>query len=744
MRYRAFLSYASADRIVGERFQRAVEHYRIPKALRGSDRGLGPVPKRLTPIFRDRSDADASANLGEALKNALDRSDALIPLCTPAAARSAWVNAEIRHFKALGRGHRIFPVILDGTPRRFDSDSAPDGAFPPAIFERVDAAGARLPGDDPEPLAADLRPIGDGFDLAKLKVVAGLTGVPLTELTQRQFEAERRERTIVRSVAAGLGTLAVVAATAAVIAYRSAEEARLRLSNAIEMAARRVDDAARFGDEYGVPTPVIRQLLAGAERDFTTLIGNDQTGVPILELQRGRLLVLFSQFYRAVGDSSGQLGRARAAVTTLDRVPVRRQLRRPATWLAALPERGNLTVEQLGALESLALALSDSGAMDAEVQAVLDRGRTLAAADGRHDYVARFWSRLGELHYNKGDLAAARAAQEQAVAALDAYLASNPVGDGPVERAVAMSDRAELLLESERHTEALAEQAMVVAVFEARVAHRPNDAAALQGLGHALTRQADMRYAVAGTWTESIGDLERAIDLFERIYTSDRGRIDYARDLSIALERLGDVLLQTNDLARARPLFDRAVGLRRERLARDPLNGEGLRDLAVGLERLGDIALAERDPDRALIRFDEARSVRLTGEGKGTTAIADPVRDRDLAVLWYKTGLARVHKGSKQPWRQAYQTAIDLIDPLVGDGSAPPGWLRDLAVFRFAYGEALSQAGRSADARAQWTAALALIEKQLAINPEDPRLIKDREQLLRLLGGAVKAPAARR
>src|SRR6185295_1366942 len=100
--YRAFISYASVDRVLGERFQRAVEHYKIPRSLRGADRGCGIVPKRLTPLFRDRSDANAAGDLGAALDAALAKSDALVPLCSPAAARSEWVNREIRNFKALG------------------------------------------------------------------------------------------------------------------------------------------------------------------------------------------------------------------------------------------------------------------------------------------------------------------------------------------------------------------------------------------------------------------------------------------------------------------------------------------------------------------------------------------------------------------------------------------------------------------------------------------------------------------
>ncbi|MEO8257014.1 MAG: TIR domain-containing protein [Acidobacteriota bacterium] len=736
MRYRAFISYASADRGIGERFQRAIEHYRIPRPLRGVDRGFGPVPKRLTPLFRDRSDAEAGGSLDAALAVAIERSEAMVLLCSPASARSEWVNKEIRRFKALGRSGRIFPVLVDGAPIRFDGERAPHGAFPPALFQRVDDSGRVIAEDDPEPLAADVRAAGDGFELAKLKVVAGLTGVGLTELTQRQLEAERRDRTIVRRIAGVMTALAAAAVIAAVLAYRSAEAARTRLSNAIEMAARRVDDGARFGDEYGVPSEVIHQLLNGAERDFATLIGREETGVPVLELQRGRLLVLFSRLYRAIGDSAQQLARARDGLATLERVPTARQLLRPSTWLATLPSARDLTGERLGALEALALAVAETNGSDGDVTAMLERGRDLASRSERPDYVARFWSRLGERQYDRGDIVKARAAQDAAIAALDSYLTGASVGLS-AEQASALSDRAELLLESERHQEALADQARVVAAFEAQSSATPNDANALQSLGHALSRHADMQYAVTGSWSASVAGFERALELFERAHASDQARVDYARDVSIGLERLGDVMLQTGDLKRARTLFDRSIDGRRDRFKRDPGNSEAARDLAVGLERQGDLALAESRADRALSLFGEARTLR-SGHGGELPAASDPVLVRDLAVLWYKTGSARARVSMTQPWREAYDRAIRLMVPLIARENAPPGWLRDVAVFRFAYGEALSRDGRTAAARDQWTAALSLIDTQIAINPDDPRLRGDRAALLARLGRRVR------
>jgi tetratricopeptide (TPR) repeat protein len=721
MRYRAFISYASADRAIGERFQRAIEHYRIPKALRGSDRGAGPTPKYLTPIFRDRSDADVGKSLSAVLEDALERSDALVVLCSPTAARSKWVNLEIQRFTALGRGTRIFPVVVAGTPAKYDPDRAPDGAFPPALFDR-----------DAEPLAADIRPTGDGFDLARLKIVAKLTNIPLTELTQRQLEAERRDRRIVRTVAGVMAALAIVAGIAAVVAAYSADNARTQLSNSIEMAARRVDAGAKYGDRYGVPIEVIRELLTGAEEDFRTLIGEQDTGVPMLELQRGRLLVLFSGLYEKLGQPTEQLARARVALQTLERVPARRRLTAPSTWLATLPSAHDLTSEQLGAMEALAVALGGAKDGDAEALSVLESGRERAVREARPDFVARFWARLGEHHYNRGDLAKARAAHDAAIAALDTHLGKEAGTAPSAERAATLSDRAQLLFESGRAQEALADQQKVIDILDRLEKASPSDNSVLQSLGQALTRHADARYAATNTWDVSIPEYRRALDVFERAHASDPTRIDYARNLSVALERFGDVMLQIGDLASARTAFDRMVALRRGRVSRDPSSGEARRDLAVALERHGDLARAAKNRDGALKFYEEARELRTAA---GDHTASDPILTRDLAVLWYKLGSTRAEASpATTAWRDALNTAIALMTPLVDRENAPPGWLRDVAIFHYAYGEALTKTGRAAEARTHWTTALEAIDRQLAIEKDNPQLLRDKEDLLARLG----------
>jgi hypothetical protein len=51
MNVRAFISYSSKDRLVGERFPRAIERYQIPKPLHGQVTTPGAQPARAARCF---------------------------------------------------------------------------------------------------------------------------------------------------------------------------------------------------------------------------------------------------------------------------------------------------------------------------------------------------------------------------------------------------------------------------------------------------------------------------------------------------------------------------------------------------------------------------------------------------------------------------------------------------------------------------------------------------------------------
>ena len=224
MSYRAFLSYSRADDRAANALHRALDTYRTPRALVGDTGAFGPIPARLHPIFRDRTDMSGGGALSEKIESALSQSDALVVLCSPAAAASAWVNQEIENFIALGRADHIFPVILAGEPECGGEHEC----FPPALRGR-----GLLAADLRDIKGANGRRIGDGREIGRLKLIAGLLGVPLDRLIQRE---RRRQRTAFMAMSGAAALFAIVAiaalwqtfaaqrAAAGVLAEQSARE----------------------------------------------------------------------------------------------------------------------------------------------------------------------------------------------------------------------------------------------------------------------------------------------------------------------------------------------------------------------------------------------------------------------------------------------------------------------------------------------------------------------------------------
>jgi tetratricopeptide (TPR) repeat protein len=124
------------------------------------------------------------------------------------------VNEEIRVFKSLGRESRIFCLVVDGEP-------ATGECFPPALrYALQDGVVSEQPAG--EPLAADVRPGADDRASARLKIVAGLLGVPLDRLRQRDL-ARRQRRLVWIAATSAIG--AAVFGALAVVALRARTEA---------------------------------------------------------------------------------------------------------------------------------------------------------------------------------------------------------------------------------------------------------------------------------------------------------------------------------------------------------------------------------------------------------------------------------------------------------------------------------------------------------------------------------------
>ncbi|MBT9527401.1 MAG: TIR domain-containing protein [Rhizobacter sp.] len=233
-KYWAFLSYSHHDKLIAKRLQKQLETYRVPRRLVGRETSHGPVPARVSPVFRDRDELHAGADLKASVQDALSKSRWLIVVCTPDAARSPWVNREIIEFKKLHGERRVLALIARGEP--FASDMAgreAEECFPPALRRALNDQGVPE-GELLEPIAADMRKHGDGPQRATLKLLAGMLGVSFDDLVRRDMQ--RRVRLL--SAVAGASVLGLVAfaflAVMAVQARNEAQHQRVQAEGLIE------------------------------------------------------------------------------------------------------------------------------------------------------------------------------------------------------------------------------------------------------------------------------------------------------------------------------------------------------------------------------------------------------------------------------------------------------------------------------------------------------------------------------
>jgi tetratricopeptide (TPR) repeat protein len=475
--YFAFLSYSHRNQAIADWLHQALERFVVPSHLVGRITDHGAIPKRLTPIFRDLSELPASDDLGGEIRAAIAASRFLIVICSPAAARSRWTNAEIEAFKRARPEGCIFAVIVDGEP--FASDlpgREEEECLPQALRYRYDRRG-RPTAQKAEPLAADLRGTGEVRRLGFLKLVAGMLGLGLDELVQR--DTIRRQRRL--AAVAGSSLVGMLIATGlAVTAIQARDAARDQRREAEGLVGFMLGDLKDKLEPLGrldVLDAVGARALAYYQKQDKSRLSDESLA------QRSKALTLMGQIASSRGDIDGAFQRYREALAgtaeALRRAPeepqriydhaqnvfyvgdiarqrgmtreaeaAMRNYKHLAQRLIAIdPSNPTWQMEGIYADTNLGILLGESGRY-AEASAVFenslsDRERLAASAPDDPQYrkaLIEVLAWLGESREKEGRLDDGLAQRERQIALLQPLI-HNPNGDASYRRQAVVAYR---------------------------------------------------------------------------------------------------------------------------------------------------------------------------------------------------------------------------------------------------------------------------------------------------------------
>jgi tetratricopeptide (TPR) repeat protein len=643
----AFLSYSHDDAEVADWLHEELEEYHVPPRLVGKLTDQGPVPKRLAPIFRDRHELAAAHDLAGEIEEAIAGSRFLIVLCSPDAAQSHWINEEIACFKRLHGEERILAAIVAGEP--FVSDipgREAEECFPPALRVRFDGRG-RPTSHRAEPIAADLREQGDGRKMGLLKIAAGMMGVGLDDLAQR--EAQRRHRRMYAITAASVAGMLFTSGLA-YTAIDARDEARDQRREAEGLIGFMLGDLRQKLEPVGrldVLDAVGARALEYYEKQDKKTLSDDALA------QRSKALTLMGEIATSRGDLDGALRRYREALAgtaeTLRRFPNDPQ--RMFEHAQSVFYVGSIALNR-GQIDEAATQFREYRRL-AERMIASDRNNPKWQLEGV--YAA---SNLGIVQLEQAHYSQAAATFQSSVAAMEILTAAQP-GNREYQKLMseALAYHASALNYAGKLDQAIEQREQQLALLAPHLAQTKPDAEFRQDAMIA-------NMALSGFYFErneintALSHAAAAVDIGHRLVDLEPDNADWrGRSANTELNR-ALLLLRSGNIAEARTVADQGCTKANQLIAQDPTVNYWQENSRKCLGLRAELAVIAGSKDEALYLaqqlLDATRSIKL-GNAKDRFALSQARKlvgdilwrsgDRRGAIAAWRAGLAAWPKG---------------------------------------------------------------------------------------------------
>ena len=688
----AFLSYSHDDSEMADWLHEELEEFHVPARLVGKLTEHGPVPKRLAPIFRDRQELAAASNLSEEIEGAIAGSRFLIVLCSPNAARSHWIDKEIACFKRLHGEDRILAAIIDGEPYPDDDTGASaEECFPHSLRFHFDSRGrpTTIPA---EPIAADLREDGDGRQMGLLKLAAGMLGVGLDDLAQR--EAARRNRRLYLVTAASVAGMLFTSGLA-YTAIDARDEARDQRREAEGLIGFMLGDLRQKLEPVGrldVLDAVGARALAYYEKQDKKSLTDDALA------QRSKALTLMGEIAASRGDLDGALRRYREALASTAEA-----LRRSPDSPERMFEHAQ-SVFFVGETARLRGDIGEAGKQFSEYRRLADQ---MVAADPDNQKwkleVVYSSTNLGILERQQARYSDAAATLQASVAALEPLIAAEPGNPEYLNLMLeALAERADALEGAGKLDEAIAQRERQLSLLAPYLAQDRPNAQLRQKAMISNMALSHMRY-VEGETRPALKNAEAAVDIGNQLVALEPANADWLNRSANTQLSQALLLLRVGRTAEARAVAMRGCDKSTALVARDPTvvawrdlgrlclrlraelalsEGQGIEALANARELLEGIRA-----DKVLIakdRFAVAEAHKLVGDILWRTG------DRAGAKAAWQAGLAAWPRGMAETPRQMAERG----EMLRGIGQRAEGMRIASQLTAMGYRQSLSNSAR--------------------------------------------------
>lgn len=602
-KYQAFISYRHADNKVEGRqwatwLHQAIETYDVPDDLVGkvNDRG-DEIPARIFPIFRDEEELPADADLGGAITRALDETNLLVVLCSPRAVESTYVAQEIDYFKSQGGSNRVIAAMIDGEPNTSLDDSKQalgfkkdDECFPVPLQYEYDLNGKPTT-KIAEPIAADFR-INEGgkptegwtspeayrralkesgvnaketaervavyqkqSHLMLLKIIAGIIGVPLGDLTKRdkeyQLELERAKAKKLRQWLSAVAMLAIIAIGAGTFAYFKQQQAETLLGEVRKNRNFMIFDLRQTLKKY-VPTKERVDLIKRIDALVELLKSNGNNS---LKDQREGAMALWQK---------------------VDTMLLSSDLK-PLEALELLLQAHNFFLEQVSADFGNTEYLTDLGAS---------------------------YNKLGNIYLRLGDTEKGLIAYKDGLEISEILTGVDPRNiQFQQGLSVSYSKLGNIYLRLDDTDQALTAINTGLVTQKKLTTLDPSNTEFQRGLSVTHSQLGNI-YLRLGDMKKALTSFNASLVIHQKLTTLDPHNIQLQKDLVHLYNKSGDIYLRLGDMAMALKIFEASLAINEKLTTLDPINTKLKLDLGFSHNKIGAVYLRLGDNDKALKSYE--------------------------------------------------------------------------------------------------------------------------------------------